>query len=119
MGSKEGSGPYMQINTCAAKYLSWSFFKKSRHLGFGVFIYIWCMVPEMLAVCARSSSAVCPAESGTPLLHPPRVCQPVCDTRTLLAAGGGGGGGSQTINRLFVIFRPSYRGGYHENKVFD
>jgi hypothetical protein len=31
------------INTFAAKYLYWSIFKKSRHLGFGVFIYIWSM----------------------------------------------------------------------------
>jgi hypothetical protein len=30
-----------QINTCAAKYLYWSIFKKSRHLGFVVFIYIF------------------------------------------------------------------------------
>jgi hypothetical protein len=34
-----------QINTYAAKYLYWSIFKKSRHLGFGVFIDIWSLVP--------------------------------------------------------------------------
>jgi hypothetical protein len=34
-----------QINTCAAKYLYWSIFKKSRHLGFVVFIDIWSLVP--------------------------------------------------------------------------
>ncbi len=28
-----------QINTCAAKYLYWSIFKKSRHLDFGVYIF--------------------------------------------------------------------------------
>ncbi len=28
----------------AAKYLCWSIFKKSRHLGFGVFIDIWSML---------------------------------------------------------------------------
>jgi hypothetical protein len=29
--------------TPAAKYLYWSIFKKSRHLGFSVFIDIWSM----------------------------------------------------------------------------
>jgi hypothetical protein len=33
-------GRLRQINT-AAKYLYWSILKKSRHLEFGVFIYIW------------------------------------------------------------------------------
>ncbi len=33
-----------QINTCAAKYLHWSIIKKSLHLGYGVFIYIRCML---------------------------------------------------------------------------
>ncbi len=33
----EGRGP----QTPAAKSLYWSIFKKSRHLGFGVFIDIW------------------------------------------------------------------------------
>ncbi len=28
----------------AAKYLYWTIFKKSRHLGFGVFIDIWSML---------------------------------------------------------------------------
>jgi hypothetical protein len=32
-----------QINTCR-QALYWSIFKKSRHLGFGVFIVIWSMV---------------------------------------------------------------------------
>jgi hypothetical protein len=32
-----------QINTCAAKYLYWSIFKKDRHFGFGVFLDIWSM----------------------------------------------------------------------------
>ena len=36
---ERGSGP----QTPAAKYLYWPIFKKSRHLGFGVFIDIWSM----------------------------------------------------------------------------
>jgi hypothetical protein len=35
---KEGRGP----QTPAAKSLHWSIFKKSRYLGFGVFIYEVC-----------------------------------------------------------------------------
>jgi hypothetical protein len=37
-----GGGP----QTPAAKSLYWSIFKKSRHLGFGVFIDIWSMLPH-------------------------------------------------------------------------
>ncbi len=38
----------------AAKYLYWSVFKKSRHLGFGVFIDSWSMVqmPRQNNTCA-------------------------------------------------------------------
>jgi hypothetical protein len=44
MGSWERSGPQTDtVNTCAAKYLYWSIFKKSGHLGFGVLIYFWSM----------------------------------------------------------------------------
>ncbi len=42
-----------QINTCAAKYLYWSIFKKSRHLGFCVFKDIWSMVRTMLNISIR------------------------------------------------------------------
>jgi hypothetical protein len=43
MGHRRRVGLIRQINTCAAKYLYWPICKKSRHLGFGVFIYIWSM----------------------------------------------------------------------------
>ncbi len=36
-------GQIPKLQNTAAKYLYWSIFKKSRHLGFGVFIDIWFM----------------------------------------------------------------------------
>jgi hypothetical protein len=38
-----GRGGGLRQISPAAKYLEWSIFKKSRHLGFGVFIDIWSM----------------------------------------------------------------------------
>ncbi len=40
----EGEGA-SDRGTPAAKYLYWSIFKKSRHLGFVAFIDIWCLPP--------------------------------------------------------------------------
>ncbi len=43
-----GSGASVKY-TPAAKYLYWSIFKKSRHLGFGIFIDIWSMIHTRLS----------------------------------------------------------------------
>ncbi len=49
-GQRMGVG-LRQINTCAATYL-YFIFKKSRHLGFVVFIYIWSTIRTMLNISA-------------------------------------------------------------------
>jgi hypothetical protein len=44
MGGGGGQGIGGLRETPVAKYLYWSIFKKSGHLGFGIFIDIWSMV---------------------------------------------------------------------------
>jgi hypothetical protein len=53
----EGRGPQTDKHLPSSTFLYWSIFKKSPHLGFGVFIYIWSMSPIL-------------TEEELPLQHP-------------------------------------------------
>jgi len=54
---KGGWGAQIE-KTPAAKYLYWSIFKKSRHLGFGVFIDIWSMGGNIFSTLSINCKAL-------------------------------------------------------------